>query len=217
MRSKSRILSAIVILMFISACNGTFQVGLEYAPAASPTTPSASPATPQPSATPVPPTLTSTWPIDSPVPPTETPLVSSDVTPGPQMVQMFLVAIGDNGQSGELVGCGDSLVPVQIEIPPSQGVLRASFGALLSLKTQFYGQSGLYNALYQSDLKLENVIITAGKAVINLTGTLTLAGECDNPRVAGQLEATARQFPSVTEVVIYINGKLLADALSLKG
>ena len=128
------------------------------------------------------------------------------------MVQMFLVAVGDNGQSGDLVGCGDSLVPVQIEIPPSQGVLRASLGTLLSLKDQYYGQSGLYNALYQSDLQIESVTVTSGKAVINLTGTLTLGGECDNRGVAGQLEATARQFQTVTDVTIYINGKLLADA-----
>ena len=221
--SMSSALSAMLILMFVTACNGTFQVGLDYAPATAVTTQvgSLAPATntPQPSATLVPPIPTATpgMPVDTPLPPTETPIVSSDVTPGPQMLQMFLIATGDNGQSGQLVGCGDSLVPVQIEVPASQGVLRASFGALLALKDQFYGQSGLYNALYQSDLQLASVTLTNGNAVIKLTGTLTLAGECDNPRVAAQLEATARQFPTVTDVTIYINDKLLADALSLKG
>jgi spore germination protein GerM len=70
--------------------------------------------------------------------------------------------------------------------------------------------------LYQSDLQLQTVTIEAGQAVINLTGTFMLAGECDNPRVAAQLEATARQFQTVSSVSIYINGKTLADALSLK-
>jgi hypothetical protein len=75
----------------------------------------------------------------------------------------------------------------------------------------------LYNALYQSDLQLESVTVEAGKAVIKLTGSLTLGGECDNPRVAAQLDATARQFPTVSELSIFINDKLLADVLSLKG
>jgi len=218
MKSISRTLLAIFLLLFITACNGTFQVGIDYAPATA-TAVASSAVDPQPTATPLPPvpTVTPPLPTDTEIPPTNTVVVSSDVTPGPQMVQMFLVAVGDNGQSGDLVGCGDSLVPVQIEIPPSQGVLRASLGALLSLKDQYYGQSGLYNAMYQSDLQIESVTVTSGKAVINLTGTLTLGGECDNPRVAAQLEATARQFPTVTDVTIYINGKLLADALSLKG
>jgi Sporulation and spore germination len=222
---KTRTLSAMLMLVFITACNGTFQVGIDYTPAGSPTATLVAPSNlPQSTATPIAPTVTpalptdtAVQPIDTAVPPTDTAVVSSDVTPGPQMLQMFLIAVGDNGQSGDMLGCGDSLVPVQIEVPPSQGVLRASYGALLALKDQFYGQSGLYNALYQSDLQIDSVTVSGGKAVIQLTGTLTLAGECDNPRVAAQLEATARQFPTVTDVTIYINGKLLAEALSLKG
>ncbi|MGA2490649.1 MAG: GerMN domain-containing protein [Anaerolineales bacterium] len=207
---KIYIFLTFMVVLSLTAC-GTFQFGIEYTPAGtttvlpSPTneiTPTVTPFQPSP-------TLT-------PLPPTETP-VASDITPGPQMVQMFLIAVGDNGQSGQLVGCGDSLVPVQIEIPPSQGVLRASLEALLSLKTQYYGQSGLYNALYQSNLQVESVTVGSGKAVIKLTGTLTLGGECDNPRVTAQLEATAKQFPTVTDVSIYINGKPLSDVISLKG
>ena len=206
-----------LVVLSLTAC-GTLQVGIEYAPSGTtsvPTTPTvgASPTTPpqqpSPTATILPPTKTVPLSTSTPVPPA--------ATSGPQMVQMFLVAVGDNGQSGEMIGCGDSLIPVQIEIAPSQGVLRASLEKLLSLKSQYYGESGLYNALYQSDLQLESVTLERGKAVIKLTGTLTLGGECDNPRVAAQLESTARQFPTVSEVSIYINGKLLADVLSLKG
>ena len=206
-----------LVVAFLTSC-GTFQVGIEYTPAG--TVPSALPSTAAPGQTsPTLPVLSSTEtplpPTVAPPPPTETP-IQIDITPGPQMVQMFLVAVGDNGQSGEMIGCGDSLIPVQVEIAASQGVLRAALERLLALKDQFYGQSGLYNALYQSDLQLDGVTLEAGKAVINLTGTLKLAGECDNPRVAAQLDATARQFPTVTDVSIYLNGKALAEALSLK-
>jgi hypothetical protein len=44
-----------------------------------------------------------------------------------------------------------------------------------------------------------------------------MGGECDTPRVQAQLEQTVRQFPNVTEVNIFINGKPIADVLSLKG
>jgi hypothetical protein len=43
-----------------------------------------------------------------------------------------------------------------------------------------------------------------------------MGGECDSPRVQAQLEQTVLQFPSVTDVAIFINGKPLAEALSLK-
>ena len=114
----------------------------------------------------------------------------------PQVVNIFLIALEDNGASGPAVGCGDSAVAVQVEIPNTQGVLRAAMEALLSIKTQYYGESGLYNALYQSDLQV--------------------GGECDAPRIQAQLEQTVRQFPTITDVVIYINDKLLQDVLSLK-
>ena len=109
------------------------------------------------------------------------------------------------------MGCGDSVVPVQVEIPTTQGVLKAALQALLSVKDQYYGQSGLYNALYQSDLQVENVSIdNNGKASIYLTGSLVMGGECDTPRVRAQVEQTVLQFPAVKEVAIFINGKPLA-------
>jgi hypothetical protein len=125
--------------------------------------------------------------------------------------------VDDNGQTGILVGCGDSAVAVQVEIPSTQGILKAALVALLSVKDQFYGQSGLYNALYQSDLQVESVSIDGGKASVYLTGTLIMGGECDTPRVQAQLEQTVLQFPTVTKVAIFINGKPLADVLSLEG
>ena len=124
--------------------------------------------------------------------------------------------MGDNGKTGIPVGCGDSAVPVQVEIPPTQGVLKAALGALLSIKNQSYGQSGLYNALYQSNLQVDSISIDGGKASVYLTGTLIMGGECDVPRIQTQLEQTVLQFPTVKEAAIFINGKSLADVLSLK-
>jgi hypothetical protein len=138
------------------------------------------------------------------------------VMPELQTVKLFLVAIGDNGASGKLIGCGDSLVPVEQQILPTQGVLRAALELLLGIKQQYYGGSGLYNALYQSDLTIEDLRIENGKASIHLAGRLLLGGVCDNPRAEAQLVETARQFSTVDEVEILINGKPLKDVLSEK-
>ena len=93
--------------------------------------------------------LAPTTGFSTPVPNTQTPPSNA-----PQSVNIFLIAVGDNGSSGKIVGCGDSLIPVQLSIPPTQGVLRAALEALLALNDQYYGESGLYNALYASDLQL---------------------------------------------------------------
>jgi len=103
------------------------------------------------------PTATITIPSSTPVLPdaTQAPPVIPTSTPGEQLVKIFLIALEDNGQAGTLVGCGDSAISVTVTIPPTQGILRAALEKLLSAKQQFYGESGFYNALYQSDLQVE--------------------------------------------------------------
>ena len=221
---KSNISLALLVLFFLAACNNTFEVGIEHAPVNSATmteTPVNTPVSTmtampvQPTMTFIPASPTALLPAPTILGPTET-QPSSTSTPTHQMVQIFLIGLEDNGQTGTLVGCGDSAIPVQVEIPSTQGVLKAAMNALLALKVQHYGQSGLYNALYQSNLQVESVSIKNQKASVYLTGALQMGGECDTPRVQAQLEKTVLQFPTVTAVDIYINEKPLADALSLK-
>lgn len=158
----------------------------------------------QPSLTPLPPTQ----PAPATVPPTQSAGLSS--------VKLYLVALEDNGTSGSLIGCGDSLVAVDVPVTPTLGVLRAAYTQLLALKTAYYGQSGLYNALYQSTLSLEGIDLADGKAVIHLNGQFILNGVCDIPRAQAQLEQTALQFNTVKSVQVFVNGIPLAGALSLK-
>jgi len=162
-------------------------------------------------------TPTSRLATASPLPPTATvipPTVPPTATSATTRVRIFLIALNDDGQSGKKVGCGDSVVGVDRVIPATQGLLRAALEQLLSLTDQYYGQSGLYNALYQSSLKVESVTIAAGKATVRLTGQLKLGGVCDNPRVEAQLRETALQFSTITGVVITVNGVPLEQLLS---
>ncbi|MFN2222305.1 MAG: GerMN domain-containing protein [Candidatus Promineifilaceae bacterium] len=126
---------------------------------------------------------------------------------------IFLIAIGDNGQGGPLIGCQDSAVPVVVEIEPTVAPMTAAIQRLLAIDSQFYGQSGLYNVFYQSDLQLEGINLVDGQATIALSGTLTLGGACDNPRVLAQLQQTALQYSTVDSAVITLNGQPLESVL----
>lgn len=141
---------------------------------------------------------------------------STSTSAAEQNVKIVLIELEGNGQSGPLVGCGDSAIPINVTIPPTQGVLRAALEKLLSAKQQFYGESGYYNALYQSNLQVASVKIEQGKAIIHLTGAIMLGGECDAPRVEAQLEQTALQFSTVNDVAVFVNDVPLEDVLSLK-
>lgn len=149
------------------------------------------------------------------IPPT---LQATAVTSKPPTVNIYLVAMGDNGAAGELIGCGDSLMAVEVAIEPTQAVLRAALTALLNLPPDAtYGQSGLYNALYLSDLQIESLEIIDRQAIIRLTGALIYGGECDIPRIEAQLTSIALQFSTVDSVSVYINDTLLSDLLDLRG
>ncbi len=136
--------------------------------------------------------------------------------PSPQTAQFFLIALEDNGQSGLAVGCGDSAVPVTVEVPAGSEPLRVALETLLAIHEPYYGESGLYNALYQSDLQVQSATMEGGQAVVHLSGTLMLGGVCDNPRVQAQLEETVRQFSPTGQVAVFVNDVPLADVLSLR-
>lgn len=150
--------------------------------------------------------------------PTARPVTVSPTQParGFARVKIFLIALNDGGKSGPTVGCGDSAVAVERQIAPTGAPLTAALNELLSLHDRSYGESGLYNALYQSDLHLKRVDLVQGAATIQLTGKLSLAGECDDPRVAAQIVNTALQFRTVRSVAVRVNGVPLEQLLSGK-
>lgn len=155
--------------------------------------------------------------IPTPLSRTTSSAVSPSTTNTTTEIKLPFIALEDAGKSGQEVGCGDSLVSVTRRIPVTKTPLRAAYEQLISLHDQYYGQSGLYNSLYQSHLKIVEVTLDGqGTAHIALAGTYTFSGECDNPRFKAQLEAVARQFPTVKHTDITINNKKLDDIVSLK-
>lgn len=136
-------------------------------------------------------------------------------TPGPTppagTTRVNIYMIGTGGGS---VGCGDQVVAVRRDVPKTRAPLTAALNLLLSQKSQYYGESGLYNALYQSNLRLASISRSGSAWTIRLTGSLVLGGACDSPRVKAQLEQTARQFSTVQSVRYFVNGQPLETLLS---
>jgi hypothetical protein len=142
-----------------------------------------------------------------------------------ELASIYLIAVDDDGQSGTRVGCGDSLIPVQVDIgdqPTTEAKIRASLEALFAVEGAFYGESGLFNALHQSDLTVESVrldfhMAPNDRAVVYLGGSLLSGGTCDDPRIVGQITATVSQFESIEHTAIVYNGDLLEFVLSPRG
>jgi hypothetical protein len=129
-------------------------------------------------------------------------------------VQVAYIAIGDEGKAGDLIGCGDSVRYINRTVQATSSI-EGALQSLLSDKTE-RSQSGLYNALWQSNLTLDAVTVVDRSADVTLSGQMQLSGECDNPRVKAQLESTVRQVSGGEVVNIMLNGRTLDDALSLK-
>jgi hypothetical protein len=145
------------------------------------------------------------------------PATSTTSTGTVSKVKIALYAPGDAGASGPKFGCDDSLILVNRDITPTQAPLKAALETLFSIKTKDYGQSGFQTVFDQANLKVDSAVVSAsGVATVKLSGTLSLGGVCDSPRVTEQLTGTIKQFSTVKSVDIYINNQKLADYLSLK-
>jgi spore germination protein GerM len=129
-------------------------------------------------------------------------------------VKVYLVAVGDNGKKGRRIGCEDSLIPIRRTIRPTRAPLKAALDELLSMPPEHNeGGQQLGNYWRGSDLKVQSVRLQRGTATIRITGELTVAGICDQPRITEQINATARQFLTVKRVRVFVNGQPLREAI----
>lgn len=114
-------------------------------------------------------------------------------------------------EAGE-IGCGDAIVPVTRSISPTQAALQAALTELFSLPDNEFGPNlDHYNALSGSSLTLDSVDINAGAATVDISGSVSVGGVCDEPRFVEQIKKTVMQFPTVTQANISINGVDLDD------
>lgn len=130
-----------------------------------------------------------------------------------QSIQIYLVAVGDDGKTGKKIGCGDSLIAVTRTIKKTAAPLTAAIRELLQTPQHPDDSPKLENFWKGRNLKVRSVSIVNRTATIRLSGAVSLAGVCDEPRVASQIEATALQFPTVKSVRVFIGKQTLAAAI----
>ena len=130
-----------------------------------------------------------------------------------QDVTVFLVAIGDEGQSGDLIGCNDSIVPITRTIPGDVDPIVGALEELLSIPGPDFGESGLSTAFYAWNVTVDSVTVENGKATVQMSGDIQIAGVCEEPRIRAQLEETVLAFATVDQVEFFINGQSLNEIL----
>jgi hypothetical protein len=123
-------------------------------------------------------------------------------------IRIYLVNINGKG-----LGCGGGLVGVTRRVTPTSTPLTVALRLLLANR-HVCGGAGLCSAFSRSQLRIRSAAVVRGTAVIHLTGRLRLGGVCDNPRVRGQLRATALQFSTVHAVSVFVNNVPLDRVLS---
>jgi spore germination protein GerM len=156
-------------------------------------------------------TVTST-PASTPAATPATTATPASNTATTQEVKVYLVAVNDNGKMGKKIGCEDSLVPVTRTIKPTDAPLKAAIEELLAIPHEFSKQLGNY--WWGKNLQLKSVSISDGVATIYITGEGPfVAGVCDEPRIKEQIEETAKQFPTVKQVKVFVNNRPLAEAI----
>lgn len=102
-------------------------------------------------------------------------------------------------------GC-DRVVMVDEQIQPTAAPLTAALSRLFAIDSEEYKDWNHFIAKTNDTLSFERATVENGTASIYLSGQLSgLAGVCDNPRAKIQIEETALQFPTVDDVVIYLN------------
>lgn len=143
-----------------------------------------------------------------------------DSKPAPQsakVIKLYYVALEDNGKSGQKIGCNDSLVEVDSKSTATSNSTMGALETLLADHDEYYGQSGLYNALHLSWLTVVSAGLSGdGKTmVVDITGSLSLGGDCDGQRVMSQIEQTARSASGAENIKITINGKPINEAINL--
>jgi hypothetical protein len=185
-------------------------------PTVSPTAPSSPSVTPTATAT-VPPS--SAPPSSAPAGPTATPTAEPTFTGFPEQtapLTIYYVAIGDNGISGPLIGCGDSLIATTTAPVRFTDQVGPSVGTLLANRSRDVGLSGLVNVLYQSNLTYLGGELVGSTITIYLSGQFMLGGVCDIPRAKAQLEYTAMAASGATSAEVFVNGRPIDEVLSLK-
>lgn len=130
-----------------------------------------------------------------------------DIATGTTRVKVALLDFSGETSPGKQRGC-DHVVLVDRTVATTSAPLTAALRELFAIKDTKVGDLGNFMPKTASTLTFDRATVQDGTARIYLAGSLTgLAGICDDPRAAIQIEETALQFPTVRQVELYLNGE----------
>lgn len=150
---------------------------------------------------------------EAPSPIVVPPLASTTpvAVPAPVVTSVKLAFLDGSGEgSGESVGC-DTLALVQVPVAATADPVSAALSALFEPATTTDLMPGNFVA-DQDDLAFNRAEVHEGDLHVYLTGSVTYAGVCDDPRLNIQIEETVRANATspIGEVEIFLNDEIYA-------
>ncbi len=131
--------------------------------------------------------------------------------PKKQTVYIYLVASKSSNDQGRMFGCNDILVPIEKNVLVERSALESALNTLIETKNT----EELQNFVKGPGLLLYQVTIADGKADVYLKGDFAIYDVCDIPRIHEQIFETAKQFPEIKTVKIFMNNQTLEYYLSV--
>ncbi len=107
----------------------------------------------------------------------------------------------------EVMDCQKNFA-VDRTIPKTLAVARAALEQLLAGPTDAEKAEGYFTSI-NPGVKIQSLVVANGIASVDFDGQLEfqVGGSCRVAAIASQIRETLKQFPTVTDVVISINGR----------
>lgn len=114
---------------------------------------------------------------------------------------------GNRIKDPNVVQC-DRVYPVERMVPKTQAVARAALEELLAGPTLLEGREGAFTTI-NDKVKIQKLAIMNGTAFVDFDDTLEaqVGGACRVTMIRAQIKETLKQFSTVKNVVLTVNGR----------
>lgn len=103
----------------------------------------------------------------------------------------------------------NKVFPVEREIKKTSAVARAALEELLKGPTEAEKAQGFFTSIINSNVKIQTLTVENGTAKVDFNEQLEfqIGGSCRVSAIRAQITQTLKQFPTVSNVIISINGR----------
>lgn len=122
--------------------------------------------------------------------------------------QMSMKVFFSNSKSDPTAQNCETTYPVARVVPKTQAMARAALEALLLGPNEFEQELGYFTSLDNPGIEILGLVIEEGVARVNFNEALNqVGGSCKVMAMRSQIERTLKQFETVDEVEISVEGK----------